>query len=126
MTTNSGLSKFVVWAPDYAGPEAQERRLAVRARHLENARQLIKDGVLREWRQLASYENHQLIGGHRNWWRCLDLRFCQRGPRGSKVFWFLSHYRGGELGNRSRAYRERYLLHDQRGTYSSFGCIDLF
>ncbi|KAF8135654.1 hypothetical protein EV363DRAFT_1321221 [Boletus edulis] len=44
MTTNQDLPKFVVWAPDYAG--AQEIRLAIRPRHLENAHRLTKEGVI--------------------------------------------------------------------------------
>ncbi|KAG6378127.1 hypothetical protein JVT61DRAFT_13813 [Boletus reticuloceps] len=45
MATNQDLPKFVVWAPDYAG--AQETRLAIRPRHLENAHRLTKEGVIR-------------------------------------------------------------------------------
>ncbi|KAI9572120.1 hypothetical protein HD554DRAFT_2067090 [Boletus coccyginus] len=44
MATNQDLAKFVVWAPD-AG--ADERRLAVRPRHLENVHQLAKEGIIR-------------------------------------------------------------------------------
>lgn len=50
MATNQDLAKFVVWAPD-AG--ADERRLAVRPRHLENVHQLAKEGIVRKpitWR----------------------------------------------------------------------------
>ncbi|KAF8558003.1 hypothetical protein OG21DRAFT_81701 [Imleria badia] len=47
MATSQDLIKFVVWAPDYGDAGAQERRFAVRPRHLENAHRLTKEGVIR-------------------------------------------------------------------------------
>lgn len=59
MATNQKLTQFVVWAPDYGDAGAQERRLAVRPRHLENAHQLTTQGIIRKHRP-APYENRLL------------------------------------------------------------------
>ncbi|KAJ7609702.1 hypothetical protein FB45DRAFT_943726 [Roridomyces roridus] len=46
-STSPALHKFFVHAPDQTDPEAFGRRLAVRTRHLEVARQAIADGSIR-------------------------------------------------------------------------------
>ncbi|KAJ7731099.1 hypothetical protein DFH07DRAFT_755863 [Mycena maculata] len=43
----AGLPKFVVYAPDKTDSGAFERRLSVRATHLENAAKAITAGVIR-------------------------------------------------------------------------------
>ncbi|KAG1765822.1 hypothetical protein EDD22DRAFT_774739 [Suillus occidentalis] len=47
MSSTPSLSKFVVWAPDYADEGALQRRLAVRPAHLENIKKLVSQGILR-------------------------------------------------------------------------------
>ncbi|KAG1904379.1 uncharacterized protein F5891DRAFT_42829 [Suillus fuscotomentosus] len=47
MSSTPSLLNFVVWAPDYTDEGALERRLAVRPAHLENAKKLINQGILR-------------------------------------------------------------------------------
>ncbi|CCL99222.1 uncharacterized protein FIBRA_01237 [Fibroporia radiculosa] len=45
-TAAPSLKKFVVWAPDSSEPDTFERRTAMRARHLEGARELRKQGLI--------------------------------------------------------------------------------
>jgi len=40
-------SLFVVYAPDYTDPDGLSRRLAVRTEHLEKAKPLIDEGILK-------------------------------------------------------------------------------
>ena len=59
-TKHQGLTKFVIWAPDYTDVGALERRLAVRPRHLENAHRLNTEGIIRKYRLAALTENRGL------------------------------------------------------------------
>ncbi|EGN99624.1 hypothetical protein SERLA73DRAFT_53440 [Serpula lacrymans var. lacrymans S7.3] len=45
--SGSKTYKFMVWAPDYTDQEALSRRLSVRSRHLEGARNLIGQGIIK-------------------------------------------------------------------------------
>jgi hypothetical protein len=45
-TTTTAKKTFVVWAPDYDGPDVLTRRLTVRAKHLENVRGLATNGFI--------------------------------------------------------------------------------
>lgn len=49
MSSTPSLSKFIVWAPDYADDGALQRRLAVRPAHLENVKKLVSQGILRKF-----------------------------------------------------------------------------
>ncbi|EMD33191.1 hypothetical protein CERSUDRAFT_126342 [Gelatoporia subvermispora B] len=50
---------FLVYAPDYTDAEAPQRRLAVRPKHLEGARQLVAEGVIRVGGAMLSPESIQ-------------------------------------------------------------------
>ncbi|KAJ7512454.1 hypothetical protein B0H11DRAFT_1698841 [Mycena galericulata] len=47
MSAASGIPRFFVYAPDKTDEGAFERRLSVRAKHLDNAAKGINDGVIR-------------------------------------------------------------------------------
>ncbi|KAH8103560.1 hypothetical protein BXZ70DRAFT_739117 [Cristinia sonorae] len=67
MSTAPAKHQFIVWAPDYTDPEAFDRRLAVRAAHLQNAFELIKNGVIKTGGAMMSpdtylTENKKFVG----------------------------------------------------------------
>jgi len=60
-TPATDLPKFVVYAPDKTDAGAFDRRLSVRAKHLENAAKAINSGVLRMGGAMLTPES--LTGG---------------------------------------------------------------
>ncbi|KIP08660.1 hypothetical protein PHLGIDRAFT_29453 [Phlebiopsis gigantea 11061_1 CR5-6] len=57
-TTKSKFA-FVVYAPDYTDPEAYSRRMAVRQNHLDNAKSLKQQGVMKIGGGLLTPETYQ-------------------------------------------------------------------
>lgn len=59
MAEEKTLYTFVLFAPDYTDPDAPARRLSVRQRHLENAKVVQAQGILRLGGALISPDTYQ-------------------------------------------------------------------
>jgi uncharacterized protein len=52
---------FLLYAPDYTDPDAINRRLAVRPKHLENAKVMFDGGVSSQYSAPLFFENIKLL-----------------------------------------------------------------
>ncbi|EKM52902.1 uncharacterized protein PHACADRAFT_127014 [Phanerochaete carnosa HHB-10118-sp] len=59
MAEEKTLYTFFVYTPDYTDPDAPNRRAAVRPKHLENAKRIRAQGVIRLGGALISPETYQ-------------------------------------------------------------------